>query len=378
MTEQNVATIERNKPPIIVLRERLDARVDELRKALPSDIDPERFIRTVVTAATINPDLQACSWQSVWTACMRACQDGLLPDGRQGAIVPYKDRASWVPMYQGVIERAYRSGQVKWIGADVVREGDQWEYWTDANGVHFRHIPGDDINAPVLRAYAAATLILGGTSIAVLPLAELNKIRAVSKTRREDSPWNIWPSEMQKKTAIKRLAKMLPFEVRVTDEGDDEPSELQATAPPIAIMGNRPVGVAAALDAFAGTDEQEQATTEKATPSDSAPRTSSAGLSDVEQDASPASSPAAKVDPETIDRSSPAAASTSSAAPKNFEQYVALVEATCAAARDADELKRWFASDAQRRLRNACGLVAEDTAQCRGIVTTRVEQLSSK
>lgn len=371
MTEQNVATIERNKPPIIVLRERLDARVDELRKALPSDIDPERFIRTVVTAATINPDLQACSWQSVWTACMRACQDGLLPDGRQGAIVPYKDRASWVPMYQGVIERAYRSGQVKWIGADVVREGDQWEYWTDANGVHFRHIPGDDINAPVLRAYAAATLILGGTSVAVLPLAELNKIRAVSKTRREDSPWNIWPSEMQKKTAIKRLAKMLPFEVRITDE-DDEGDEPEPERAPIAVTGNRPAGVAAALDAFAGSDEQEQTTTadEKAPVSDSAP------AQEPPSDAAPASPPGSVDVGPSSSTAAPAAAPQS--APKNFEEYVALVEATCTAARDADELKRWFTSDGQRRLRNACGLIAEDTAQCKGIVQTRIEQLSKK
>ena len=118
MTDQNVATIQ--KPPIVVMRERLEARTEELKSAL-MDIRPEQFIRAVITSATINPDLQACSWQSLWLACMRACRDDLLPDGRQGAIVPFKDKATWIPMYQGLLLRAWRTGRFKWIGANIVR-----------------------------------------------------------------------------------------------------------------------------------------------------------------------------------------------------------------------------------------------------------------
>jgi hypothetical protein len=57
MTDTNVATIQQ-KPPIVVLRERFLARRDELKNAL-TDVDPDHFIRAVVTAAQINPDILA-------------------------------------------------------------------------------------------------------------------------------------------------------------------------------------------------------------------------------------------------------------------------------------------------------------------------------
>jgi hypothetical protein len=64
-----------------------------------------------------------------------------------------------------------------------------------------------------------------------------------------------------------------------------------------------------------------------------------------------------------------------SSAPTNYDQYVQLVEATCNAATDRDRLKAWFVSDQQRRLRNACGLVGEETAQARALVEARVRAL---
>jgi recombination protein RecT len=371
MAEQGtVATIER-KPPIVILRERLDARVDELKAALPSDIDPQKFKRAVLTAASINPDLQACAWQSLWNACLRACQDGLLPDGRQGAIVPYKDRATWIPMYQGLLLRAWRTGRFKWIGANIVREGEPWEHHVDATGEHFHHVPGDDTDAPMLRVYAAATTLDGGTFIAVLPKAEVDKIQRMSKASRDDSPWKMWPSEMQKKTALRRLAKLLPVELGAEDEVDDEHSA-DAERAPIAVTGNRPAGAAAALAAFAADDEQT-IEDEKAQASGSLP---ASGVTEAAPTSPPATEAGDVGNASSSTDASPAAAFQ--AAPKNFEQYVQLVETTCIAATDAVELKKWFASDAQRRLRNACNMIAEDTAQMRGLVETRIKQLGGK
>jgi hypothetical protein len=50
----------------------------------------------------------------------------------------------------------------------------------------------------------------------------------------------------------------------------------------------------------------------------------------------------------------------------------------CAAANNADELKRWFTNDTQRKLRNSIGLIAEQTKECRELVEARVKELSSK
>lgn len=254
MTDQNIAAIQ-PKPPIVVMRERLEARTEELKSAL-MDIRPEQFIRAVITSATINPELQACSWQSLWLACMRACRDDLLPDGRQGAIVPFKDKATWIPMYQGLLLRAWRTGRFKWIGANIVRVGDGWSHYIDETGEHFRHDPSTSISEaplPMISVYAAATTLDGGMFLAVLPKAEADKIRATSKTRRDDSPWITWEGEMYKKTALRRLAKMLPVELSFADEEEAyEPPAAVAKLP--SSEPRRAAGAIAALDAFAGKD----------------------------------------------------------------------------------------------------------------------------
>jgi recombination protein RecT len=237
-----------SRPPIVVLRDRLEQRRGELTAALV-DIPADQFIRAVITSATINPEIQACSWPSVWLACMRACRDGLLPDGIQGAIVPFKNNAQWIPMYQGLVSRFRRSGNFRWIGAAVVREGEDWTHYTDETGEHFRHVPGDDITRPILRIYAAATTLDGGMFVAVLPKAEADKIKNMSRTMREDAPWKMWESEMYKKTALRRLAKLLPSARDILGDDEFEPPE---TSPPARIESNRPTGAAAALDAFVG------------------------------------------------------------------------------------------------------------------------------
>jgi recombination protein RecT len=251
MTDTAVATI--NKLPIVILRERLEARHFELKNALPSDITPEQFIRAVTTAATINPEIQACTWQSIWEACMRACRDGLLPDGVDGAIVPYKSKAGWIPMYQGLLRRFRRSGKFKSIVANVVREGERWMEWYDETGPHFRHEPGDDFNRPIVRIYASATTTDGGFFLTSLPIAEANKIRNMSRTTREDSPWKQWPEEMYKKTALRRLSKVLPSARDALPDEDIPEVEAPATAPAVA----RAPGAAAALEQFASVSSTE-------------------------------------------------------------------------------------------------------------------------
>lgn len=240
-----------NKPPIIQLRERLISRRDELALALPDDVTPEHFIRAVTTAAQLNADILACSWQSIWNSCLKACRDGLLPDGHEAALVPYKDAAGYVPMYHGLLNRCYKTGQFKMIGAEVVRSNDEFHYHVDENGKHFRHVPTDEGTGDVTRAYALALTVNGGHFLEVLPLADIHKIRGMSKTRREDAPWVQWFAEMAKKTALRRLCKTLPT-VRglPSDDEPDEPAiEFELPAPqPRA----EPKSPAAGLEEFAG------------------------------------------------------------------------------------------------------------------------------
>ena len=229
----DVTVLPTNKPPLVVLRERLEQRKIEIKNALPSDVSPDAFIRAAITSAQLNSEILACSWQSLWTSCLRACRDGLLPDGVEGAIVPYKSTATWIPMYAGLLRRFRRSGQFKWVTAGIVRDGETFEHWITQDGEHFRHVPGDSISAPIKYIYSLATTKDGGVFCAVLPIAEANKIKAMSRATREDSPWKAWPEEMYKKTAIRRLAKLLPSARDIIGEDDipEVPLALVASEP---------------------------------------------------------------------------------------------------------------------------------------------------
>ena len=253
MSDTTAVTTAQNKPPIVVLRERLEAREGELKNSL-TDVDPKHFIRAVVTAAQINPDLQACSFQSLWLACMRACRDNLLPDGREGAIVPYKSNAQWIPMYQGLLKKFRQSGQCKWIGSDVVREGETFEHWVDQTGEHFKHVPGDDGSKPIIKVYAAALTRDSGFYVAVMSMADIQKIKNMSRASRDDSPWKAWPEEMMKKTVLRRLSKLLPAGRDFFE--DDEDGVVPVTPVPTFQIVERPAGAASALDQFAGAAKE--------------------------------------------------------------------------------------------------------------------------
>jgi len=252
------AVAERTVNPMDMLRQQLEKRSDELKRALPTHIPPERFIRVVQTAAQLNPDLLTVNRSSLWNACLRAAQDGLLPDGREGVILPYRDNktnttnAQWQAMVYGILKRFRNSGQFKSIAAGIVREHDQFKYWIDERGEHMEHVPADDGGKPI-KAYAVALTKDGGSMIKVMSHADIEKRRAVSKAK--DGPmWREWWDEAAMKTVLRNLAKRLPSSSDLDDliRRDDELYDFDNAAERRG--GVRPVDVGSALDLFSGAE----------------------------------------------------------------------------------------------------------------------------
>ena len=212
MSEQQLATTPQPRAhPIVQLRSFLDARANELKTALPVHISPERFIRVVMTAIQLNPDIAACDRSTLWNSCLRCANDGLIPDGAEAALVAYKQKVQYIPMYQGLVKKFRNSGEFKHINAGIVYEGEEFEHWLDETGEHFKHVPGDERDpSKIRRVYATATTKDGGFFIADMSLSEINKRKAMSRASREDAPWRQWEGEMQKKTALRQLSKLLP------------------------------------------------------------------------------------------------------------------------------------------------------------------------
>jgi recombination protein RecT len=256
------AVAEKTVHPIETLDHQLQSRRKELERALPSHISPEKFQRVVITACQVNPELLTVNRQSLWNSCMRAAQDGLLPDGREGAIVPFRDNsnnsptkgqtiAQWMPMTYGLLKRFRNSGQFKSITTNIVREKDTFEYWIDENGEHIKHLPVDD-TGKAIKVYAVAMLKGGGTMIKVMTNADVEKRRAVSKAK--DGPmWREWWDEAAQKTVLRNLAKRLPTSSDLDEliRRDDDLYDFDSAANR-APAAARAANVSGALDQFGG------------------------------------------------------------------------------------------------------------------------------
>ena len=69
---------------------------------LPPDVSPDKFREVALAAIRRMPGLVSCNRQSLFNALINAAQDGLMPDGREAAIVPRKGMANYQPMVAGI------------------------------------------------------------------------------------------------------------------------------------------------------------------------------------------------------------------------------------------------------------------------------------
>ena len=106
----------------------------EIKKALPSVITPERFTRIALSALNNIPQLQQCTPISFLAALMNAAQLGLEPNTPLGQayLIPYRNKGSLECQFQigykGLIDLAYRNGQMQNIQAQAVYDNDFFEY----------------------------------------------------------------------------------------------------------------------------------------------------------------------------------------------------------------------------------------------------------
>lgn len=112
------------------------AMMPEIKKALPSVITPERFTRIALSALNNTPQLQQCTPMSFLAALMNAAQLGVEPNTPLGQayLIPYKNKGNLECQFQlgykGLIDLAYRNGQMQTIQAQAVYEND-WFYWQE-------------------------------------------------------------------------------------------------------------------------------------------------------------------------------------------------------------------------------------------------------
>ena len=190
----------------------------EIKKALPSVITPERFTRMVLSALSGNAQLAASSPKSFLGAMMQAAQLGVEPNTPLGQayLIPYNNHGNLECQFQlgykGLIDLAYRSGEVELVQAQIVYENDEFkcEFGLDPKLVH---VPADGERGKPVKVYAMFKTKSGGYGFDVMSMADVEAhAKRYSKSYAAgSSPWKTNFEEMAKKTVLKRVLKYAPL-----------------------------------------------------------------------------------------------------------------------------------------------------------------------
>jgi recombination protein RecT len=194
-----------------------DAIKAALGAALPRHMNPDRMIRVALTAAVRTPKLLECTPESIYESLLNASQLGLEPNGRDAHLIPFRDNKSGttkcqlMPDYKGLIQLAYRSGQIDSFSAKAVYEKDRFVYRYGLNE-ELEHTPcTEDDPGQLVYAWAMCRFRNGGYKFVVLNRRDIKRRMAASKTAsRSDSPWATHTEAMWAKSAAKELCKWIP------------------------------------------------------------------------------------------------------------------------------------------------------------------------
>ena len=196
----------------------IKAYTPEIKKALPSVISLDRFTRIALSALNNNPKLNQCTPISFLTALMNAAQLGLEPNTPLGQayLIPYKNKGNYECQFQlgykGLIDLAYRSGEIQTVQAHSVYENDlfEYQYGLEAKLVHK---PEDGDRGQLISFYAVWKNKTGGYGFAVMTKNDMDLYaKKYSKSfDSNSSPWKSNYEEMAKKTVIKQALKYAPI-----------------------------------------------------------------------------------------------------------------------------------------------------------------------
>lgn len=197
----------------------------EITAVLPVAVSFDRFRVIVMMAVRTKPEILDCHGPSVVTACLKSAYDGLMPDGRQAAIIPsnnkvteggrtfWRKEARYGSMAAGLRMQIIKGGKVDDVKTEIV-------YANEVTSGRFKYRPAstepiihdaiviDSERGPAVGAYSVAFLSNGRVT------AEYMTERQILDVRDESQSGPVWKGkfdkEMWRKTTLRRHRKSLP------------------------------------------------------------------------------------------------------------------------------------------------------------------------
>lgn len=199
-----------------------------------------RFISSIVSAVSTNPQLAQCENASILSGALLGESLNLSPSPQLGRyyLLPFKDKnrgmvAQFILGYKGYLELAQRSGQYKDINVNEVKEGEYKGRDKFTGNPTFEFIEDDDVRdtKETIGYMATFTLINGFTKTIYMTKKQMeehalqysNGYRADKKNKTAYTFWSKDFSSMAYKTLLRQLISkwgIMSIDMQAAYEGD--------------------------------------------------------------------------------------------------------------------------------------------------------------
>ena len=207
----------------------------------------EQYERVVLNALIRTPKLAAVDPEALAITVMQCVEAGLLPDGNQAVIVPFKQNCSLIPMIEGRLRLARRATPGLAVKALCVYREDDFIHVEGLKPI-LEHTPnpsGPRGGADVIAAYAIAWI--PGAEVPEFEVCyradiDRHKARSAAVKMGRPGPWDTDFGEMAERVPLGLLLKRLPK--RIGDPPDMpyavHSEEVQATSTALQIEAGHP------------------------------------------------------------------------------------------------------------------------------------------
>lgn len=213
MSKQEIAT--RAKAEIVESTEKRVAQlVEEGMLHLPPNYSAPNALRAayLILQETLDknkkPVLESCTRASIANALLSMVVQGLDPNRNQAYFIAHGQTLTLRRSYFGTLALAKRLGGVKDAYAEVIYEGDEFEFETERGRkkiVKHKQTLDGIAKGKIVGAYVVVEFEDGREDAEVMPMAEIQK--AWSKGGDNNPARREFPGEMAKRTVINRALK---------------------------------------------------------------------------------------------------------------------------------------------------------------------------
>ncbi len=214
---------------LTTISDNLKGMLEKKMEALPKNFNETRFLQNCLTVLSETKDIAKYDPRSVARTMLKGAFLGLDFFNKECYPIPYGNELQFQTDYKGEIKvcKRWSTRPISDIYAKVVRKGDSFEAFVRNGKQVVNFSPVNFSNEEVEGVFAVVYYSDGSMVFDTMSLKEIEHIRTTYSKMPDGKAWKNSPEEMQKKTVIRRLCKLIDLNFdnddqrKAFDEGGD-------------------------------------------------------------------------------------------------------------------------------------------------------------